>query len=460
VLKSKILVIEDETQFQGLLREYLQMNGYEVLVAETCAKGEDLWREALPDAAVIDYQLPDGNALDLLPRLRAIHPANPVIVLTGHGSIELAVEAIKLGAEQFLTKPPELKALLAMIQRGLDNQRNRQNQQAEQTRNQRNRVNPFLGVSSSIKKLEETCNKVRSAETTILLQAETGCGKGVLARWFHQNGPRAAEPFVDLNCGGLSRDLLETELFGHQKGAFTGAVQNKTGLFEIAHRGVLFLDEIGDVDLVIQPKLLKVLEEKQFRRLGDVRDKKVDARLIAATHQDLARLVQENRFRGDLYFRISTIRLTIPPLRERPEDVEILARYLLDRLIADLGSGPVELSQSALRALASYSWPGNIRELRNLLERAVLLSGTGVLTDKDLHFDALLERPVGESGNKTLEEMEREYIDLVLHREKGHVESAAKRLGIPRSSLYHKIKQYGLSRAEADDALGAAQGSK
>jgi DNA-binding NtrC family response regulator len=460
MLRSRVLLIEDEAQFHGVVRCFLETHGFEVLVAETCADGEELWRNVRPDAAVLDYELPDGNALDLLPRLKAVHPANPIVVLTGHGSIELAVEAIKLGAEQFLTKPPELSALLAMLQRGLENQRNRQNNQAAQTRAAREQTDPFLGSSDSIQKLAETCHKVQDADSTILIQAETGTGKGVLARWFHQNGMRAAEPFVDLNCGGLSRDLLETELFGHQKGAFTGAIQNKTGLLEIAHRGIVFLDEIGDVDLAIQPKLLKVLEEKQFRRLGDVRDRKIDARLIAATHQDLSKLVRENRFRGDLYFRISTIRLTIPPLRERVEDIPVLARKLLERLCADLGTGMVDLTPGTERALCSHSWPGNIRELRNLLERAVLLGGRGVVTEKDLHFDPALEAENVQSGTKTLEEMEREYIALVLRREKGHVEAAAKTLGIPRSSLYHKIKQYGLSRQGTLEAFTAASGAE
>ena len=459
MLKSKVLLIEDEELFHRVVRSFLETSGFEVCVAETCAEGEELWRNIRPDAAVLDYELPDGNALDLLPRLKAIHPANPIVVLTGHGSIELAVEAIKLGAEQFLTKPPELSALLTILQRGLENQRNRQNHQAEQTRAARYRTDPFLGTSDSIKMLAETCHKIQDADSTILIQAETGTGKGVLARWFHENGVRAAEPFVDLNCGGLSRDLLETELFGHQKGAFTGAIQNKTGLLEIAHRGIVFLDEIGDVDLAIQPKLLKVLEEKQFRRLGDVRDRKIDARLIAATHQELSKLVRENRFRGDLYFRISTIRLTIPPLRERVEDIPVLARDLLARLSADLGTGMLELTPGAESRLCAHSWPGNIRELRNLLERAVLLGGKVGITEKDLYFDPALETEDVPSATKTLEEIEREHIARVLRREKGHVESAAKKLGIPRSSLYHKIKQYGLSRQGEAEALTAAGGA-
>ena len=441
--RNKVLLVEDEPQFHHMVKDFLEAHGYEVAVAETCSEAEKFWRNSRPDVALFDYNLPDGNALDMLPRLKAVHSSVPVIVLTGFGSIELAVEAVKLGAEQFMTKPPELPALLLMMQRSLENERNRQHQLAESSRAARSRVDPFLGTSRAIRELAETAQKVLASDSTVLIQAETGAGKGILARWFHQNGPRAAEPFVDLNCAGLSKDLLETELFGHQKGAFTGAIQNKTGLLEIANKGTVFLDEIGDVDLSIQPKLLKVLEDKQFRRLGDVRDRRVDARLIAATHQDLAILVRENRFRGDLYFRISTIRLRIPPLRERAEDIPALASYLLQRLSADLGNSTVELSPAAMHALKCYSWPGNVRELRNVLERAILLSGSRILEVKDLHFDTVIEVAVPANGEtRTLEELEREHIERVLRLEQGHVESAAKKLGIARSSLYQKIKQY------------------
>jgi len=448
--RNKVLLVEDEPQFHHMVKDYLEQNGYEVTVAENCSQAEQIWRSARPDIALFDYNLPDGNALDMLPRLKATHSSVPVLVLTGFGSIELAVEAVKLGAEQFMTKPPELPALLLMMQRCLENERNRQKQLVENSRAARTRTDPFLGTSRAIRTLAETAQKVISTDSTILIQAETGAGKGVLARWFHQNGPRADEPFVDLNCAGLSKDLLETELFGHQKGAFTGAVQNKTGLLEIANKGTVFLDEIGDVDLAIQPKLLKVLEDKQFRRLGDVRDRRVDARLIAATHQDLNLLVRENRFRQDLYFRISAFRLRIPPLRERVEDIPLLATYLLEHLSADLGTTAVELTASAMHALQTYAWPGNVRELRNVLERAMLLSGKRVLEAKDLHFDSMGDGSAPERGvTKTLEELEREHITRTLEQEQGHVESAAKKLGIARSSLYQKIKQYRIRETEA-----------
>jgi transcriptional regulator with PAS, ATPase and Fis domain len=249
---------------------------------------------------------------------------------------------------------------------------------------------------------------------------------------------------VDLNCAGLSREFLETELFGHEKGAFTGATSAKPGLLEVAHRGTVFLDEIGDVDLQVQPKLLKVLEEKQFRRMGDVRDRRVDIRLITATHQGLAELVREKRFRSDLYFRISTIPLTVPPLRERPEDIPVLAERVLESLAARSGHARLTIAEDAMRSLSTYSWPGNIRELRNVLERAILLSGNSVLGRRDLRFEPADSGAAPEDLELTLLEVERAHIDRVLRAVGGRVEAAAKKLGIPRSSLYQKIKKYGI----------------
>jgi transcriptional regulator with PAS, ATPase and Fis domain len=248
---------------------------------------------------------------------------------------------------------------------------------------------------------------------------------------------------VDLNCAGLSKELLETELFGHEKGAFTGAVQNKVGLLEIGHKGTIFLDEIADLDLQVQPKLLKVLEEKHFRRLGDVRERFVDVRLIAATNRDFLELVHQKTFRDDLYFRISAISLSVPSLHERVEDIPVLARQLLDHVSADLGVHSVEISDEAMRYLQSYPWPGNIRELRNILERAVLLGDQKLLTAKDLHFDMRKDTDRFDDGAiATLEEVERTQIERALSILGGQVPEAAKRLGIPRSSLYNKIKQY------------------
>lgn len=444
--RNRILIVDDEAAVRFGMRDFLESHGYEVVEAEGCQEAQKLFKSSRPDVVIVDYLLADGNALDLLPRLKAMDADIPFVILTGHGSIDLAVRAVKEGAEQFLTKPVELPALLVILERLLENQRNRQQQLARSSRQARKTIDPFLGVSTAIRRLAEEARKVLSTESTILIQGETGAGKGVLAMWLHQNSPRAEEAFVDLNCAGLSRELLETELFGHEKGAFTGAANSKSGLFEVAHRGTIFLDEIGDVDLQVQPKLLKVLEEKRFRRLGDVRERLIDVRLITATHQDLSSLVREKRFRSDLYFRISTLPLNIPPLRERAVDIPLLAGHLLKGLASDLGRGDVELSKDSEEALRAYSWPGNIRELRNVLERAVLLSDRRTLEREDLRFDALLSPgPLAIDEHLTLLELERQHIEMVFQAEQGNVDKAAKRLGIPRSSLYEKIKKHRIS---------------
>lgn len=442
--KTRILLVDDEAGIRQGLRRFLQAKGFAVEEAETCRAAEEAYRRLPPDAAVLDHRLPDGSGLDLVPRLKELAPSAPLIVLTAHGSIELAVRAIQDGADQFLTKPVDLPALLVILERTLENQRNRQQQMAGRSRQARDRLDPFLGSSRAIRRLADETRRILASESAVLIEGETGTGKGVLARWLHQNGPRADEAFVDLNCAGLSRELLETELFGHERGAFTGATAAKVGLLEVAHRGTVFLDEIGDMELPVQAKLLTVLEEKRFRRLGDVRDRHVDIRLIAATHHDLGRLVEEGRFRRDLFFRVSTIPLTVPPLRDRLADVPVLVRRLLDGVAAEMGRAGATLSQDALKALEQYHWPGNLRELRNVLERALLVSEGGVIGAQDLRFAAKLGAPV-EGSVLSLEQLERKGIEKALQAENGHVDRAARRLGIPRSSLYKKLKRYGLA---------------
>jgi transcriptional regulator with GAF, ATPase, and Fis domain len=287
---------------------------------------------------------------------------------------------------------------------------------------------------------------VLASDSPILIQGETGTGKGVLAAWLHANGPRADEPFVDLNCAGLTPQFLDTELFGHERGAFTGAVAAKAGLFELAHLGTLFLDEIGDVDAAVQPKLLKALEEQRFRRLGEVRDRVVDVRLIAASHMELAQLVAERKFRSDLYFRINTLPLRVPPLRERPEDVPALAQYLLEGIGADLGKPGLSLTERARQALQAHAWPGNVRELRNVLERAALLAGKPALDAGDLRFSPGAVQPDGDAI-VSLQENERRHLERVLRHFNGRVEDAAKVLELSRSALYERLKKHGLSRS-------------
>jgi len=434
---SRILLIDDEAGVRFGMRRFLEASGHEVREAESPAIAEEEFRRQPPDLAILDYAFPGTTGLDLMPQLKKIDERVPIVMLTAHGSIDLAVHAVKQGAEHFLEKPIKLSALLVIVQRILESYRNRRKQVAVNVREERHQADPFVGESAAIKAFAEEAYRVLNSHAPILIQGETGCGKGVLAAWLHQHGPRAEEAFVDINCAGLSRELMESELFGHERGAFTGAASAKLGLLDVAHRGTAFLDEIGEIDLQLQPRLLKVLEEKRFRRVGDVRDHIVDIRLIAATNRDLARQTREGRFRSDLLFRINTISLTIPPLRRRTEDIPALARAVA----IGLGVGPIELTEDAVRALQQHAWPGNVRELRNVIERALLLSGGAtIVRTEDLRFEAAGEPD--EDVDMTLEEIERCHIERVMRAAGGSVEAAAVRLGISRSSLYERLKRY------------------
>jgi DNA-binding NtrC family response regulator len=437
------LVIDDEAGVRFGMRMFLQANGFEVFEAESAQAAEAEFRLRPPDLAILDYSLPQSNGLDLMPVLKRIDERVPIIMLTAHASIDLAVHAVKQGAEHFLEKPIELPALLVIVQRILESARNRRRQVAVSVREVRHQSDPFAGTSAAIQLLADEAHQVLDSHAPVLIQGETGTGKGVLAAWLHHHGPRAEEAFVDINCAGLSREFMESELFGHERGAFTGAASAKLGLLDVAHRGTAFLDEIGEIDPALQPRLLKVLEEKRFRRLGDVRDHLVDVRLLCATNRNLAHQSRSGGFRSDLYFRINTIALTIPPLRSRPEDVPVLAR----RVAQDLGHGNIDFTTDAVRALQAYSWPGNVRELRNVIERALLISGhSSVIAVRDLRFEAIASgEPFDDDDGEellTLEEVERRHIERVLRREAGSVEHAATRLGISRSSLYQRLKRF------------------
>jgi DNA-binding NtrC family response regulator len=383
--RSEILLVDDEAAIRFGVGDFLASKGFLVREAATAAEALESVRASRPDAMVIDFRLPDGDALDVIPRVRALDPTLFIVLLTAHGSIELAVEVVKAGAEQFLTKPVDLDTLLVVLRRGLEARRDRQLQRANELLEARQEMSPFVGESAAVRNLERSARKLAAGDSPVLLLGETGTGKPDLARWLHDNGPRAGGPFVDLNCAGLSRQLLESELFGHEAGAFRGAHTAKTGLLEVANRGTIFLDEIGDVDPEVQPKLLKVLEDRHFRRLGSDEDRPVDVRLIAATRHDLGRMARENKFCSDLYFRINTIPLLVPPLRERRQDIPALAAVLVERLTRNFGRRGMALSKEALRALQSYDWPGNLRELHNVLERAVLLNERGRIEVADLH---------------------------------------------------------------------------
>jgi DNA-binding NtrC family response regulator len=419
-----------------------------VEAVESCRAAIESIRTNVPDAAIVDYFLGDGTALDLLQQLKETTPSFPTLILTGHGSIDLAVRAIKEGAEQFLTKPVDLTSLELLLTKAIERNSLRRQKEAGQALRRRDEESPFIGVSPAIRHLEGQAHRVAAADAPVLILGETGTGKGVLARWLHRNSPRSEDAFVDLNCAGFAREFLETELFGHEKGAFTGAVTAKTGLLELAHRGTAFLDEIGDMAPEVQAPLLKVIEEGRFRRLGDVRDRQVSVRLLAATHQPLTHLVREKRFRSDLYFRISTLPMEIPPLRQRPEDIPLIAEHLLRRLSRERDAAGVELTPDAKEALVRYAWPGNVRELRNVLERALLLHDGPVLDRRHLLFDpAAHDSETGDSEEVTLEAVERRHILRIMKAEDGHVERAAQRLGLSRSALYTKLKLYGVGRS-------------
>jgi DNA-binding NtrC family response regulator len=437
--RPRVLLVDDEAGIRFAVRDFLESSGFDVLEADSCRAARDVLQHTTPDAVVLDYRLPDGTSLDLIPHIKSPQEDVGLIVLTGHGTIDLAVAAVKAGADHFMTKPVDLPTLRIMLERILSSRRTRKRDTAARIRN--GDLDPFVGTSALIHRLRDEARRVAAVDTPVLLQGETGSGKGVLADWIHAHSPRSSEAFVDLNCAGLSREFLDSELFGHERGAFTGAVAAKPGLMELADEGTMFLDEIGDMDGAVQAKLLKVVEEKRFRRLGDVRDRTVDVRLICATHHDLPQSVAAGTFRGDLFYRIAAFRLTVPPLRERPEDVPELAARLLSTLARDLGKPNATLGGAAMDALRRYEWPGNIREMRNVIERALLLSDSFEITPEVLRFDRATS---GTAGETTLAEVERTHILRVLDAEGGHVERAAGRLGIARSSLYQKLRDYGV----------------
>ncbi len=444
--KDRVLVVDDDEGIRVALRRFLGTKGYEATEAGTAAEAEAALLRTAPDLVLLDLCLPDGDGVELIPSLRSACPGVAVVVLTGHGSVEVAVEAIKAGAEQFLTKPVDMEALLLVVERVLLGQRSERRELAS-----RSREAPRASLGPGLEQLTADAEPIRDAEVPVLILGETGVGKGVLARWLHETGPRARGPFVDLNCAGISRELLDAELFGHEPGAFTGAVKAKPGLLEVAHGGTVFLDEIGDMDPAIQARLLKVLEEKRFRRLGDVRDRAVDVRLVAATHQDLARLMSEGRFRQDLYFRISAVELRVPPLRERLADLEALAASMLAAFARETGRPAPALSEAALVALRGYAWPGNLRELRNVLETAALRCHARTIEADDLRLRPAAGGPLSTAVSSepvaTLAEVERAHIERALAATGGHVGRTAKLLGISTSSLYERLRKFGIAGA-------------
>ncbi len=442
--QNRVLVVDIDPVIRSGICNFLISRGFDVIEASSYEGAKQQFGKVVPDAAILDLCQPNGDAKQLVKHLRGIKPKLPLLALAGHASYNPSSHMVREEADQVFTKPVELWELHDALVRLLARQKPATSSAVSHRKLPHENVNPFLGTSAPIRGLHEIAKRVLSSESPILLQGETGAGKGVLANWIHRNGPRAEQPFLDLNCAGLSRELLESELFGHEKGAFTSAVVAKQGLLEVSNHGTVFLDEIGDIDLQVQPKLLKVLEDRVFRRLGDVRDRAVDIRLISATHRDLLDLVRQHKFRPDLYFRVNIIFLKVPPLRDRVEDIAVLAQQLLRSIARQCGRAEIHMSNGGLSALERYPWPGNIRELRNVLERASLIAEHDVIKAEHLQFQANLDAsfPASDRAARTLKQMECAYISHVLHDEGGSVERAARRLGIPRSSLYNKMKRF------------------
>jgi DNA-binding NtrC family response regulator len=439
-----MLVVDDEPITRATISRYFTQKGFTVDTVGNVFDAEACLRRSPPDVVILDHRLPGPTGTERIADFRGLAPEAAIVLLTAHGSIELAVEAIKAGAEHFLVKPVELGGLERIVDRLVQNARFRRKSLARSARG-RTVANPLVGSSPAIRALAAEVEHLEMSDSTVLIQGETGSGKGMLARWLHRRSLRVDEALVEVNCAGLSRELLESELFGYEKGAFTGALAAKPGLLEAAHRGTLFLDEIGDLDLAVQPKLLTALEDRRFRRLGEVRDRHSDFRLIAATHCDLARRAREGTFRADLYYRIAGLPLRMPPLRERREDIPLLAEQLLAQT-SRRSAEPPRLSGAALDALVRHDWPGNVRELRNALERGVLVCRGDTIDVEHLRFDPTASgcaRSEKGAEDSRLDEVVRHAITHALAAEGGHVARAAQRLGVPRSSLYKKLKKLG-----------------
>ncbi len=454
--RPHILVVEDEEAQRKILLDFLQHKGFEASGAADAAEALKQAQKVRPDLILLDWKLPDEDGLSLLPKLREVLPLSPIIMMTAFATVERAVEAMKGGAYHYLTKPLNLEELLLVIERALKTLK--LEREVAELRQRVQEMSPpeapeIVAESPKMKELLMLAKKVARSQATVLLLGESGTGKEVLATLIHRLSPRAQEPFLKLNCAAIPESLLESELFGHEKGAFTGADRLKQGLFEIADQGTIFLDEIGDMPLPLQAKLLRVLQEGTFRRVGGVREIKVDVRVIAATNQDLEVMVKEGRFREDLYWRLNVVSLRLPPLRERREDIIPLAQFFLHKFAQKHGKEIKGFSKEALEVLLSYHFPGNVRELENMIERAVILAEEDLITREDL--------PPVTQGAVALQEMpdlltslplpeavallERSRITEALEKAQGVKARAAELLGISERVLRYKMEKYGLS---------------
>jgi DNA-binding NtrC family response regulator len=444
--KIKVLVAEDEANLGTILDSFLTGRGYSVTTCRDGRAALQALRAEAYDVALLDIVMPEMDGLEVLRQVRDEPTPPEVIIITGNGTIETAISAMKLGAYDYMSKPYRMAEIDVLVRRAWEKRQLSKENEFLHSRLQRvDAVPEIITQHAAMQAVLQLVERLARSDAAVLVTGESGTGKELIAKAVHRLSPRADAPLVDINCAAIAENLMESELFGHEKGAFTGALGRKTGLFEMAAGGTLFMDEIGELDPKLQGKLLRALETGTFFRVGGTQKVEVNVRIIAATNKDLAKAVQDGTFRQDLFYRINTLNISLPPLRDRALDIPLIADHFLHRYG---GANPPKLSDEAVAALQAYQWPGNVRELRNVIERAVLLANGGVIYARDLPLTATT---VGEparaaGGELTLEELERRHIEAVLHQANWHQGKAATVLGISSKTLYRKIREYGFVR--------------
>ena len=453
-----ILVVDDEELVRWSLKQRLSEEGYRIIEAPSASEARSLFEE-IPDLVLLDVKLPDGNGVDLLGEFKKKDPDIPVILITAHGTVENAVLAMRTGAYDYISKPFSMDEILLNVKRALEASSLRQELKRLRRENKRKfGIENIIGKSRAISELKGMIKRIASSHSgTILLRGESGVGKGLVAQALHFESPRAPFPFMNITCTALSETLLESELFGHEKGAFTDARLAKKGLLEVADKGTVFLDEIGDLPHSIQGKLLRFLEDKTFRKVGGIQDIEVDVRIIAATNKNLEEKVRQGKFREDLYYRLNVIPLHIPPLRERPEDITVLAEEFVKEFGKEFKKSGISLSRETLDVLKAYHWPGNVRELRNALERAILLGQGDIIFPTDLPAGiANTVPPKREEKRKktfilpeegiSLEAIEKDLLLQALEKTRWNITKAGKLLGLNRDQVRYRMEKYSLSK--------------
>ncbi len=446
----RIMVVDDEAAMRESLAGWLTKEGYQTVTAGSGPEALSLQKDCPSDLWLVDIKMPGMDGLELLRKVKIDWPQVLVIMITAYGSIESAVEAMKQGASDYLLKPFDPEHMLLIVEKLLKQQALLEENLLLKERlaeREGSLVENLVSSSPAMQPIFKLIEDVAPTETPVLITGETGTGKELVARAIHARSPRAFGPFVTINCGAMAESLLESELFGHERGAFTGAVKARRGRLEMAGGGTLFLDEVGEIPLKMQIDLLRVLEERTFQRVGGSLSLTSDFRLICATHQDLPKLIAAGRFRPDFYYRINVIAISIPALRDRPEDIQALAEHFLIRYSREMNKPVKGFTPEALRLLSAYSWPGNVRELKNVVERAVVICRSSVLGAPELVF---LQPGKGEEPRGlTLQEVELEYLRRTIAASDGNISLAAKTLDIDRSTLIRKIKRYGLNKPSA-----------